>query len=94
MGYVHNDLKIENILVVSDGIRVIDWQRPIWGPVALDEASLLLSLGIDPLRRLSPGVLQLRKLLSVAWSVECAQRWFPDGAPAYDAAVASIAQQI
>jgi serine/threonine-protein kinase RIO1 len=29
---VHSDLGGENIFVASDGYRVIDWQRPIYGP--------------------------------------------------------------
>ncbi len=93
-GYVHRDLRLDNLLVATDGIRVIDWQRPIWGPVALDAASLMHDLGISPLRRFSPAVIQLQQLLRITWDVQCASRWFPDGAATYDAAVARIAAQL
>jgi hypothetical protein len=92
-GYVHRDLSGDNVLVVEDGYRVIDWQRPIWGPVALDLAELMESLGFDPRRYVSDGVVQLLCLLRIAWFAQCARRWFPAGAETYDAAILALAAQ-
>ena len=89
-GYVHNDLCAENILVLEVGYKVLDWQRPIWGPVALDRATLLASLGIDPAEHVQPGILQLRSLLLIAWFAQAARRWFPAGAATYDAQIADL----
>ena len=42
-GLVHNDLRGENIFILSDGYRVIDWQSPILGPTGIDLVRLLVS---------------------------------------------------
>jgi thiamine kinase-like enzyme len=44
VGFVHNDLSNDNIFVMPDGYRIIDWQRPIIGPKELDLAALIASL--------------------------------------------------
>ncbi len=94
-GYVHSDLKAENVLVLRDGThRVLDWQRPIRGPVALDAATLFISLGLDPTAVVPPGIVQLYHLLLIAWFTESAQRWFPQGRPHYDRMIATIAQRV
>jgi hypothetical protein len=92
-GYVHRDLSGDNVLVVEDGYRIIDWQRPIWGPVALDLAELMESVGLDPRRYVSEGVVQLLYLLRIAWFAQCARRWFPAGVETYDAAILALAAQ-
>ncbi|MCA9914190.1 MAG: phosphotransferase, partial [Anaerolineae bacterium] len=88
IGYVHADLSCENVLVAAEGYRVIDWQRPIWGPTALDRATLLSSMGLDPVPIVGLGVAQLGRLLLIAWLVEAALHWFPDGAAHYDTQIA------
>lgn len=93
-GYVHHDLRAENILVTPDGYRVLDWQRPLWGPVALDRVTLLKSLGLDATAYVSPGVLALSTLLSVSWFAQAARYWFPAGAATYDAQIAELVQQL
>lgn len=93
-GYVHHDLRADNLVVTAAGFRVIDWQRPIWGPTALDAASLMRDFGISPLVHFPPGVIQLQQLLSITWSVQCAARWFPEGVATYDATVARVATQL
>lgn len=93
-GYVHLDLRGENVLVVADSYRVLDWQRPIWGPVALDRATLLETVGMDPAAHVAKGVLQLRKLLQIGWLAQAARHWFPPGAPTYDQQIAKLAEQI
>jgi hypothetical protein len=41
IGYLHNDLNGENVFQTSNGYRIIDWQRPIVGPLVLDLVTLL-----------------------------------------------------
>jgi len=94
VGYVHQDLSGDNVLTLPDGYRVIDWQRPLWGPVALDRATLLLSLGVDPARHVLPGVLPLLYLLRIAWFTQCARSWFPAGAATYDTSIIQLAAQV
>jgi len=93
-GYVHTDLRDENVLVLPDGYRVLDWQRPIRGPVALDRATMLESIGVDPARHVSVGVLQLRTLLLIGWFAQTARHWFPEGAPWYDSEIVKLAEQL
>lgn len=89
-GYVHGDLRTENILATADGYYVLDWQRPIWGPVALDRLSLLLSLGVDPSDHVAAGVRRLHVLLQIGWLAQCARRWFPPGMQTYDRQIAQF----
>jgi aminoglycoside/choline kinase family phosphotransferase len=88
-GYVHRDLSGDNLMVLPDGYRVIDWQRPIWGPTDLDRVDLLNSLGYDPLRHVGAGVVQAWLVLSVGWLTEAKARWFPQGT-SYDGQVAGL----
>jgi hypothetical protein len=93
-GLVHRDLSGENVFVLPDEYRVIDWQRPIHGPVALDLANLLIALGVDPLRHVAAGVVQLLYLLRIDWLVQCARTWFPPGAGTYDATIVRHAARV
>jgi len=93
-GLVHTDLGTDNIFVTPTGLRVIDWQRPIYGPRALDRARLLESARIELAGRVSPGVMRLQRLLSIHWLVQCASRWFPEGLETYDRQVARLAEWI
>lgn len=92
-GYVHQDLCAENVLVLADGYKVVDWQRPIWGPLALDRATLLESADMDPAPHVPPGVLQMRTLLLIGWFAQAARYWFPAGATAYDSEIARLVTQ-
>ena len=94
VGYLHRDLTGDNLFVLPEGYRLIDWQRPFYGPVLLDLASILQALGVDPLDHLPSGIGQLRLLLSIAWYAQCARRWFPFGAETYDAAIVRLAAQL
>lgn len=93
-GYVHLDLQPENILVLADDYRVLDWQRPIWGPVALDQATLLEAVGLDPVMHVGVGILQLRTLLQIGWFAQAARYWFPAGAPTYDRSITELIHQL
>lgn len=94
MGLVHGDLWGENVLVTSDGYRVIDWQRPIFGPTALDRSTLLASVGLDPVPVVGPGIVQLRRLLLIAWLAQAARYWFPEGADHYDGQIAQLLREL
>jgi hypothetical protein len=91
LGYVNTDLKAAHVFVLSDGHRVLDWQRPIRGPAALDRATLLRSLGVDPRGYVAPGVLALQSLLLIAWFAACDRRWI---GPGYGAAIARLAAEL
>jgi len=93
-GYVHQDLWAENVLVVDGGYRIIDWQRPVWGPIALDRFTLVDSLGLDPAAHVSLGARQMHTLLLIGWLAEAACRLFPIGAPLYDPAIVDKIAQL
>ncbi|MBO7742838.1 phosphotransferase [Paenibacillus sp. MWE-103] len=93
-GYVHSDFKADNVLAAPDGYRILDWQRPILAPVALDRATLLLSLGLDPARYVEPGIVQLYRYLHIAWYAQAGRRWFPQGKPWFDGIIAKLAGEL
>jgi hypothetical protein len=66
-GCVHGDLSGDNLFVLPNGYRLIDWQRSIRGPTGLDIVTLLGSLGFDPLHSVEAGVLRIWLLLQVHW---------------------------
>jgi hypothetical protein len=92
-GYVHRDLSADNVLVLTDSYRVIDWQRPAIGPVDLDLVDLLNSLGFDPLPYVDTGVMQIWLLLFIGWLTEAKARWFPRGT-SYDQQVADLVARL
>lgn len=87
---VHGDLTGENIFVLGDRWQVIDWQRPLIGPSALDLATLLHAAGVDPRPYVPVGILRLRALLQIQWLTACAVRWFPPGCEVYDRRIAAL----
>jgi thiamine kinase-like enzyme len=90
LGYVHHDLGGDNLLVVPDGYRVIDWQRPILGPTDLDVATLLRSLDVDPVPHVGEGIVRMVDVLTVHWFTQAATRWFPAGTADYDRQIAEL----
>lgn len=93
-GYVHSDLKADNILVSPDGYRILDWQRPIRGPVTLDRTTLLISLNIEPTNHVPVGMVQLYHLLHFAWYTQAARKWYPAGKPWYDGFIVQIGEKL
>jgi hypothetical protein len=91
-GLVHADLSGDNVFIVESGYRVIDWQRPVYGPQALDLVTLLESSGYDAIAVVEPGILRLHRLLSIHWLAQCAVRWFPDGIQTYDRQIAELVE--
>ena len=90
-GLIHHDLHGDNVFLLPDGPRIIDWQRPIRGPLGLDLATLVESFGYDPRSRLAPGLTQVLGLLRIHWFTACAARWFPPGAETYDRQIVDLA---
>ncbi|HEV8635002.1 MAG TPA: hypothetical protein VG370_12270 [Chloroflexota bacterium] len=91
-GYVNTDLKAAHVFGLPDGHRVVDWQRPIRGPVALDRATLLRELGVDPRRHVSEGVLRLMDLHRLAWWASARRR--PGSPRPHDAEIARLAGRL
>jgi thiamine kinase-like enzyme len=87
IGFVHNDLSSENVFVMPDGYRIIDWQRPIIGPKELDLAALLASLNRETGRFVDQSIVWIMYLLRIEWFTECAARWFPEGVDSYDRSI-------
>ncbi len=95
VGLVHGDLAGDNVFVLpGGGYRIIDWQRPLMGPVDLDLAHLADSFAIDPRLWVGPGVSTAFSLLRIQWLVEATVRWFPAGKDTYDASIAKIIAQL
>lgn len=82
---VHGDLTAENVFVTANGVRIVDWQRPLIGPPALDMATLLASVGIDPVPHVGATIVHMVRLLHIHWFAECALHWFPAGRKTYEA---------
>jgi hypothetical protein len=93
-GYVHGDLSGDNLFVLAQGFRVIDWQRPRRGPTDLDLVALLVSLGIDPLDHVDKTIVWMFYLLRIHWLTQCAVQWFPDGVKGYDKNIARLASLV
>ena len=93
-GLIHSDLGGENVFVLGESYRVIDWQYPKRGPADLDLAILLESSGLDPRRYVDTGFVSLMVLLRIAWLTECATRWFTPGMQSYDRQIAQLAAQL
>ena len=87
---VHGDLTSDNVFALGDRWRVIDWQRPLIGPSALDLATLLHAAGVDPRPYVPVGILRLRALLQIQWLTVCAVQWFPPGCEVYDRMIAEL----
>jgi hypothetical protein len=97
--YLHGDLRAENVFVrntifATCDFIIVDWQRPLWGPVDLDRACLLESLGADPLPVVGPEIMALLALTRIAWLAACARRWFPPGVRTYDAQIVALAADL
>ena len=94
VGFVHSDLSGDNVFILPDDYRVIDWQRPVIGPKELDLATLLESQNREILRYVNQSVVCLMYLLRIEWFTECAVRWFPEGQNHYDKSICQLINSI
>lgn len=94
VGLVQHDLCAENVFSSPGGLKVIDWQRPILGPIATDVVLFLNSLGFDPRPHVLTGVGWMSSLLLIHWLTECSLAWFPPGVDTYDQMTADIAARL
>jgi hypothetical protein len=93
-GFVHGDLGGDNLFVLPEGHRIIDWQRTKLGPTGLDLATLLESLRFDPLRHIPASVVLIMYFLRINWFTQCTLRWFPEGTATYDRSIAELGWRI
>jgi hypothetical protein len=93
-GLIHTDLRGDNLFVLGEDFRVIDWQYPKRGPADMDLAILLESVGLDPCDYVDTGFVRLMVLLRIIWLTECATRWFAPGTEGYDRQIAQLAAQL
>lgn len=93
-GLVHHDLTDDNIFLFQDGYHVIDWQRPIRGPLGLGLALFAEALGFDPVQWAGREITQIMALLHIHWFAACAARWFPPRCETYDQQIAGICERI
>ena len=93
-GTVHGDLSGDNLFVLPDGYRLIDWQRPMLGPADLNLAHLLHSLDFDPSRYVDEGVVCVMYFLWIHWITQCAMRWIPQAIRTYENHIARLASLI
>jgi len=90
-GTVHGDLSGDNLFVLPDGYRLIDWQRPMLGPADLNLAHLLHSLGFHPSRHVDEGIVRVMYFLWIHWIAQCATRWIPQAIKTYDKHIVQLA---
>ncbi len=94
ISYVHHDLSGTNIFVTAEGFKLIDWQRPIFAPKALDLAILLDSIGKDALLFVDEGIVWMMYLLRIHWFKECSLLWFPEGRQVYEDSIVKLSRQL
>jgi len=82
-GLMHSDLHAENVFVLPHGgWKVVDWQKPRTGPLAVDRALLLETLEYDPLAHVSASAVLLMNFLRMGDCASCLWEagWDPGGA--------------
>jgi len=82
------------VFVLPDGYRVIDWAYPRLGPLNVDLAALLESLGFDPFRHVDAGIVGVLGFLRIHWLTQCAKRWIPQATKTYDRLTGQLASRI
>jgi hypothetical protein len=86
----HGDLGGDNVFVIPEGYKIIDWQRPVRGPAELDRVTYLFAMGVDPLKYTHRCMNELNWFIHLRWFTECKLHWFPPG-ESYDRQVAELA---
>lgn len=92
---IHGDLTAQQVFVVGDGYRVIDWQRPVIGPPEVDLVALLVGQRLDPRPHVDPSVVGVFWFLRLYWAVEAQFDRFPEfRGPLFDQWTAEAITQI
>ena len=89
----HGDLNGENIFILPDGYRLIDWQRPCRAPWDIDLVGLLLDMGFNPSLHVTREVIQIFHFLRIDWFTQCKANLFPEGS-SYERSVISAAETL
>ncbi|HEU0294807.1 MAG TPA: phosphotransferase [Anaerolineales bacterium] len=89
----HGDLNGENIFVLPDGYKLIDWQRPCRAPYDVDMVGLLLDKGFNPSLHVNREVIQIFHFLRIDWFTQCRASLFPEGL-SYERSVISAAETL
>jgi len=92
-GLVHGDFGDDNLFVLPDGYRVIDWQRPMRGPTHLNFPGFRDRQAADAPQSLRNGLFVISEFLGVNWLTQCKKRWITD-ATSYDALIARCAEEL
>ena len=56
---IHGDLKADQVFLLDDEYRIIDWQRPYIAPPEVDLVSLLVDLHIEPCHIVKQSVIDI-----------------------------------
>jgi|LSQX01.2.fsa_nt_gb hypothetical protein len=74
---IHGDLKADQVFMLGDEYRIIDWQRPYRAPAEVDLVSLLVDRKVSPNDFASREVIGVFWLLRLHWAVEAQYAIFP-----------------
>lgn len=89
----HGDLKGDNIFILSDGYKLIDWQRPCRAPCDIDMVGLLLDKGFNPSLHVKREVIQTFHFLRIDWFTQCKASLFPEGV-SYESSVIAASETL
>jgi hypothetical protein len=74
---IHGDLKADQVFLLDDGYRIIDWQRPYVAPPEVDLVSLLVDRHADPRPYAAGAAIGIFWFLRLHWAVEAQHGLFP-----------------
>lgn len=77
----HGDLTGDEVFPTGDGVKIIDWQRPLRGPRGIDLANLLHDLGIPSRGHVEETLVQISRFVLIDWAVSVSTEVLPEGAP-------------
>ncbi len=77
--FTHGDHNADNIFILQDGYRVIDWARPRYAPGDVDLVDLLLGRGFNPYPYVKREIVQLVCFLRIDWFTLCTATLIPGG---------------
>ncbi len=75
--FMHGDPNGDNIFVLPDGYKLIDWQRTLYAPRDVDMVGLLLERGFNPYPHVKREVVQIFCFLRIDWFTLCMATLIP-----------------